>query len=104
MILKACPFCQGEAEIMRFGNSSRSTIYQCLQCGCRLETGETSNHGEIWNTRHNPDRELLVQLSLFSHLFDELAWMREQGSYKAGFDMGQKILADKIRKHLEENP
>ena len=49
--LKPCPFCGGDAEITRYGTSRYSTQYECTDCGCQLETGETFNHGEAWNTR-----------------------------------------------------
>jgi len=56
--LKPCPFCDGEAEIERYGNARQSTIYACTECGCRLETGETFNFGVCWNRRVT-DRESL---------------------------------------------
>jgi Lar family restriction alleviation protein len=49
--LDPCPFCGGEAEIERTGTARQSTIYACQNCGCRLETGETFNHGAQWNQR-----------------------------------------------------
>jgi len=49
--LKPCPFCGGEAEISRYGDKRKSTIYTCLDCGCTLETGEEYGHGRAWNTR-----------------------------------------------------
>jgi Lar family restriction alleviation protein len=49
--LKPCPFCGGEAEIERYGDHSRSTIYACTNCGCRLETGEEGDFGTDWNRR-----------------------------------------------------
>lgn len=51
MELKPCPFCGGEAEIVRYGTPRYSTQYECTECGCSLETGETFNHGKAWNTR-----------------------------------------------------
>ncbi len=51
--LLPCPFCGGEAKIMRYGDRSQSTIYECQECGCRLETGEEWGHGNDWNNRHN---------------------------------------------------
>lgn len=50
-ILLPCPFCGGEAEIERIGDRRQSTVYACLFCGCRLETGEECLHGSAWNTR-----------------------------------------------------
>lgn len=49
--LDPCPFCGGEAEIERVGNSRQSTLYVCTDCGCRLETGEEWGHGRLWNRR-----------------------------------------------------
>lgn len=54
--LKACPFCGGEAEIERVGTARMSTIYFCTECSCRLETGETFNHGALWNRRAMPSQ------------------------------------------------
>jgi Lar family restriction alleviation protein len=55
--LKPCPFCGGEAEIERYGTPRYSTIYSCTECGCRLETGETFNHGDTWNTRTEKEKQ-----------------------------------------------
>ena len=49
--LLPCPFCGSEAEIERFGTRSVSTVYQCTNCGCSLETGEEWSHGRDWNKR-----------------------------------------------------
>lgn len=49
--LLPCPFCGGEAEIIRFGNRRQSTQYSCNQCGCHLETNEERDHGTRWNER-----------------------------------------------------
>jgi hypothetical protein len=49
--LLPCPFCGHEAEILRFGDRSKSTQYNCTMCGCFLETGEEWNHGATWNRR-----------------------------------------------------
>ena len=53
--LKPCPFCGSDAEIERYGDHSRSTIYTCNSCSCSLETGEEWDHGRQWNTRATPD-------------------------------------------------
>lgn len=53
--LLPCPFCGGEAEIERYGNSRVSTIYQCTNCSCSLETGEEWDHGKDWNRRHTEE-------------------------------------------------
>ena len=49
--LLPCPFCGGDAEIERLGTTRLSTIYQCTDCGCSLETGEEWGHGDGWNRR-----------------------------------------------------
>jgi hypothetical protein len=49
--LLPCPFCGHDAEIERFGDARRSTIYQCTYCSCSLETGEEWGHGRRWNER-----------------------------------------------------
>lgn len=49
--LKPCPFCGGDAELERAGDRHQSTIYACLYCSCRLETGEEWGYGTNWNTR-----------------------------------------------------
>ena len=49
--LLPCPFCGGKAVIERYGTRKFSTIYECEDCGCTLETGEWFNHGKAWNTR-----------------------------------------------------
>jgi len=51
MKLLPCPFCGSEAEIERYGDRRRSTIYQCTSCSCSLETGEEWGHGRQWNER-----------------------------------------------------
>lgn len=55
--LMPCPFCGGEAEFERIGNTRMSTIVSCTDCGCRLECGETFNHGEQWNARPQPSTD-----------------------------------------------
>ncbi|MCP2134541.1 hypothetical protein J2S28_001593 [Rhizobium sp. SLBN-94] len=49
--LKPCPFCGGPASIEQYGDRSQSTIYNCDNCSCSLETGEEFNHGAQWNCR-----------------------------------------------------
>lgn len=54
--LLPCPFCGGEAEIRRYGDTRKSTIVGCVDCHCEIEGPETFNHGTQWNTRHTtPD-------------------------------------------------
>lgn len=49
MKLLPCPFCGSGAEIERYGDRRRSTIYRCTSCSCSLETGEEWGHGRQWN-------------------------------------------------------
>ena len=50
--LKPCPFCGGEPEYERHGTNRQSCIISCLDCGARIETGETGGlEGSMWNTR-----------------------------------------------------
>jgi transcription elongation factor Elf1 len=49
--LLPCPFCgDTKPEIVRFGTGRQSTQYQCTNCHCSLETGETWGF-DAWNTR-----------------------------------------------------
>lgn len=49
--LLPCPFCGSSAHIERVGDRRQSTIYQCDNCSCSLETGEEWDHGRDWNRR-----------------------------------------------------
>ena len=49
--LKPCPFCGGETEITQRGDNRQSNIYNCTECGCTLETGETWEVPSRWNAR-----------------------------------------------------
>lgn len=49
--LAPCPFCKGNVEIERFGDARQSTVYSCIECGCRLETPEEWGYGARWNAR-----------------------------------------------------
>jgi hypothetical protein len=70
MKLADCPFCEGEAEIIRYGDRKVSTQYGCTNCGCFLETGETFNHGAQWNTRPLEDynQEALMFMIRVAHI------------------------------------
>ena len=61
MKLLPCPFCGGEAEITRYGDSRQSTQYTCTHCGCFLETGETFDHGKDWNTRSDEANKKMIE-------------------------------------------
>ena len=67
--LKPCPFCGGEAETDRVGNLRQSHIVTCTDCGCRLESNETFNHGVSWNTRAAPKVKPLVWEHANDYLF-----------------------------------
>lgn len=57
MTLLPCPFCSGQAEIVRAGTRRQSTIIACSDCGCRLESpDEGDQYGDSWNHRaaHEP--------------------------------------------------
>ncbi len=71
MKLLPCPFCGGRPETERFGNGRQSTIYACVECGCRLETGETFNHGARWNERPLHD-ELVAMVGRYEKALDRL--------------------------------
>lgn len=53
--LKACPFCGGEAEIERKGTQRASMIICCVNCGCKVESGDVFGMTDpayyTWNTR-----------------------------------------------------
>lgn len=50
--LKPCPFCGGEAELLRMGTPRVSMQYGCTDCGASLETGETFLTNSCrWNER-----------------------------------------------------
>lgn len=94
--LKPCPFCSGEAEVIRYGNGRQSTQYSCTECGCNLETSEEFNHGGDWNERpQERERDKIAReemAGLTSELIDDFndvfpeatpnqkRWMAEYGS------------------------
>jgi hypothetical protein len=51
VILKPCPFCGGDAEFERKGNSRVSCIVRCTQCNCIHSSSDTWDSGSSWNTR-----------------------------------------------------
>ena len=75
--LKPCPFCGESASIERYGTNRFSTIISCDWCGCSHESSEVFNHGQEWNTRHNPIIEelekVLDKYRNYSDLFHEVA-------------------------------
>ena len=89
MILRPCPFCscsrifpQGFIDDDGIGHP------MCFKCYATAPTIED------WNTRHNPDRELLIELSLKDFMDEGIDAMPDCTAY----------LIHKIRKHLKENP
>jgi len=57
--LLPCPFCGGKAYYERIGTQRYSTVIQCEDCSCQLETGEVEwNAGSRWNTRWSKDENL----------------------------------------------
>ena len=47
-----CPFCGGEAELIRLGSRRCSCQIACTQCGGRHESSdEGARSGESWNER-----------------------------------------------------
>lgn len=64
MNLEPCPFCDhSEAEIERVGNGRQSNIVVCANCGCKLESNETFDHGSDWNNQ--PQRRRAQELEKF---------------------------------------
>jgi len=55
--LRNCPFCGGKAGVERQGTHRVSMIISCVDCGCKLETGETGwiDKNTSWNKRINAD-------------------------------------------------
>lgn len=79
MTLLPCPFCSGQAEIVRAGTRRQSTIIACSDCGCRLESpDEGDQYGDSWNHRaaHEPRADLETIAAIFQHWldFDALRW------------------------------
>lgn len=53
--LLPCPFCGGEAEIIRVGDRCQSAQVGCTECSCTLEScDEGERSGWSWNTRTAP--------------------------------------------------
>ncbi len=49
--LKPCPFCGGEAVVVREGTGRQSCIIECTECSCTLGSNEIG-FGYNWNRRH----------------------------------------------------
>ena len=58
--LKPCPFCGGNAEFEREGNSRHSCIVVCTYCGARHESGDTLDSGSSWNRRVGEREETIL--------------------------------------------
>lgn len=87
--LSPCPFCGGEASIEQYGNPRQSTIYQCNNCSCRLETGEEWEHGKGWNTRHEDEAAPTNEADIRNAALEAAATLIEEG-----FDRGIKTKVD----------
>ena len=83
--LKPCPFCGGKCEIERMGTNRVSMKYQCTECGCSLETGETRIDDDCqWNKRYEVslvDGKQLVSEDAIKYLHD---WWPD--AFKAFYD------------------
>ena len=53
--LKPCPFCGSDnIEVVREGTRKVSTIIECGNCGCKLESGDQGKKFDnSWNTRED---------------------------------------------------
>jgi hypothetical protein len=49
--LLPCPFCGGGAVIEQKGTTRQSNIVACIECGCRLESGDVFDSTKSWNIR-----------------------------------------------------
>ena len=72
--LKSCPFCGGEPIVERQGDRRQSHIIYCGECGGRLETGETWNTVQLWNTRTEPQ---VKPGTLERIIWSAMVWARE---------------------------
>lgn len=55
MELRECPFCGGQAILLRRGTRRVSCRVACEDCGCHLETNEEGPlSGHAWNHRVRP--------------------------------------------------
>ena len=71
--LKECPFCGGEAELLRKGDHRQSNQVSCMYCGAELEDGAEFNHEGAWNTR--PREE---ELEKENNKLNYLDWIAKQ--------------------------
>ncbi len=94
--LKECPFCGGEAELLRKGDHRQSNQVSCMDCGAELEDGATFNYEGAWNTR--PREEELEKEN--NKLREENAELTSELSTmdKAHYKCSQRCLG-----HIEEN-
>lgn len=70
--LLPCPFCGSEAEFERHGTNRQSSIVACQECGARVETSETWNEGQLWNTRTHAQTPFNGTVELSTEEFDAL--------------------------------
>ena len=95
--LKPCPFCGGADGVEQQGDNRQSHIIACQECGCRLETGETWNAGDRWNTRIPPkvkplvfeDRGILECTAVVSFGTYHVHWDDEVQSWYASLELGE---------------
>ena len=87
--LKPCPFCGGEPIFERQGDRRQSHIIYCGECGGRLETGETWNAGQLWNTRTEPQVKALVWERADLTCWGETAQNGMGGSYRMTWEFGE---------------
>ena len=65
--LKPCPFCGGEAEVERYGYRNQSHIVSCMDCGCRIESGDVEPFwNSSWNKRFGIVDEKLLNKALWA--------------------------------------
>lgn len=65
MKLKPCPFCGADAEITRYGDNISTSLIECTECYCSLETGERGDMiGYKWNKRKHEEALSLVLMNM----------------------------------------
>ena len=101
--LKGCPFCGGGNIHMKKGTNRHSCIVVCKDCHCNLESNETWNSGQAWNTR-TPDPRLKHYEELVGFVEECAGDIRIVGDWEAECEPTE--LATKARellKQIEDN-